>query len=118
MKSKGMLRAFSFMLLSCFALASEAPAPKITPKDVTLDMVSKIKVGSSNRAQVTLLLGAPWRTVNYVACNPIDYQEIWEYLGRDARCVFRISIAIDEAGIALIVHLNSYQARVLVKATA
>lgn len=118
MKSKGMLLAFSFMLLSCFALASEAPAPKMTPKDVTLDMVSKIKVGSSNRAQVTGLLGAPWRTVNYGDCNPIDYQEIWEYLGRDAGGVFRISIEFDDAGIARIIAKTSAKGRVVVLAAA
>jgi len=119
MKSKGMLLAVSLMLLSRFAPASEAPAiANIAAKDVTLDMVSKIKVGMSNRAQVTELLGAPWRTVNYGDCNPIDYQEIWEYMGHEAGGVFRISIEFDEAGIARIVVKTTAKGPVIVLAAA
>jgi len=118
MKFKGML-GLSFVLLSCFALASDAPAiSKITPKDITLGMVSKIKVGSSNRAQVTELLGVPWRTVNYGDCNPIDYQEIWEYLGHEAGGVFRISIEYDEAGIARMIAKTPAKGAIIVLAAA
>src|SRR5437588_10613768 len=100
MKFKGML-GLSFVLLSCFALASDAPAiSKITPKDITLGMVSQIKVGSSNRAQVTELLGVPWRTVNYGDCNPIAYQELWAYLGPEAGGLFRLRSCDDVAGSA------------------
>ena len=34
---------------------------------------------------------------NYGDCNPIDYQEIWEYLGHNADGAFKIDIEFDEA---------------------
>ena len=119
MKYKGMLLVLSLVLPCCFAIASEAPRiAKVTTKDVTVETVSKIKVGSSNRSQVTELLGTPWRTVNYGDCNPTDYQEIWEYLGHDAGGVFRISVEFDEAGIARIVTKTSGKGPVIVLAAA
>jgi outer membrane protein assembly factor BamE (lipoprotein component of BamABCDE complex) len=114
MKFKRMLGAFTFTLLSCLML----PSQTVASKNVTLDMVSKIKVGSSNRAQVLELLRTPWRSVDYGDCNPVDYQEIWEYLGQDAAGVFRISIEFDEAGIARIITKTSAKGPVIVLAAA
>jgi len=36
---------------------------------------------------------------NYGDSNPVDYQEIWEYLGQDADGVFKIHMEFDEAYI-------------------
>jgi len=120
MKSLGVVLTFSLLLLSSFALASDAAkvSPKVTAKDVTVDMASKIKVGSSNRARVTELLGAPWRSVNYGDCEKSGYQEVWEYLGHEAGAVFRISIQFDEAGIARVVTKTSSKGSVVVLAAA
>ena len=119
MKSKRMLGAFTFMLLPCLMLPSQTVATaKTTSRNVTLDMVSKIKVGSSNRTQVMELLGTPWRTVDYGDCNPVDYQEVWEYLGQDAVGVFRVSIEFDEAGIARIITKTPPKGPVTVLAAA
>jgi hypothetical protein len=35
--------------------------------------------------------------------NPVDYQEIWEYLGQEEDGVFKVHIEFDEAHIARIV---------------
>ncbi len=86
--------------------------------DLNLEMIAKIKVGSTTRAQVKELLGAPWRMNNYGDCNPVDYQETWEYLGRDANGAFKISIEFDEAGIARIVAKTPAKGPVVVLAAA
>jgi outer membrane protein assembly factor BamE (lipoprotein component of BamABCDE complex) len=95
---------FCFVLICSFAAATDSPK-SVTPAtpDLSMDMVAKIKVGSSTGAQIRELLGTPWRTLNYGDCNPIDYQETWEYLGHDGDGRFRISIEFDEANIARIV---------------
>jgi hypothetical protein len=107
MKSKFLLVALSIGLLGAFSTASDAPKPA-TPAttathELTMDMVAKIKVGTATGAQLKELLGAPFRTTNYGDCNPVDYQEIWEYLGRDAGGTFKITVWFDEANIARIV---------------
>jgi len=102
-----------------FAVASEAPkAAASTTSDLSMDLVAKIKVGSSTGAQVKELLGTPWRTNNYGDCNPVDYQETWEYLGHDADGRFKISIEFDEAGIARIVAKTPAKGPVVVLAAA
>ena len=104
MKSKLILLALGIALLCFSSAASDAPKPA-TPAthELTMDMVAKIKVGTTTGAQLKEMLGTPWRTLNYGDCNPIDYQELWEYLGRDANGPFRITVEFDEAGIARIV---------------
>lgn len=104
MKPSRTVLALCFALLYSFAGASDVPNTVIpTAEGLNVDMVARIKVGSSSGAQVKELLGNPWRTVNYGDCNPVDYQEIWEYLGRDANGNFKIDIAFDAVGIAQIV---------------
>jgi outer membrane protein assembly factor BamE (lipoprotein component of BamABCDE complex) len=83
-----------------------------------MHMVAKIRVGSSTRAQVTELLGTPWRMVNYGDCNPIDDQEMWEYLGQDADGKFRINLEFDEAGVVRIISKTPAKGPVLVLAAA
>jgi outer membrane protein assembly factor BamE (lipoprotein component of BamABCDE complex) len=101
-------------LLYSFALGSDASAAG----DLNGEMIAKIKVGSTTRAQVKELLGAPSRMNNYGDCNPVDYQETWEYLGHDANGAFKISIEFDEAGIARIVAKTPAKGPVVVLAAA
>lgn len=98
------LVVLTITLLGLSAMADTPPTP--TPanyRDVNMELVAKIKVGSTTGAQVTELLGDPWRTTNYADCHPSDYQEMWEYVGRDDSGPFRVQIEFDDHGIARIV---------------
>jgi outer membrane protein assembly factor BamE (lipoprotein component of BamABCDE complex) len=101
---------------STAALPPQAGAP--TTNDVTLANVAKIKVGTSTGDQIKELLGTPFRATNYGDCNPIDYQEVWEYLGHDADGMFKIHIEFDEAGIARIVAKDTKKGPIVVLAAA
>jgi outer membrane protein assembly factor BamE (lipoprotein component of BamABCDE complex) len=104
MKSKLVFLAFSVGLLCALCQASDAPKPATAAtQELTMEMVAKINVGASTGAQLKEMLGTPWRTTNYGDCNPIDYQELWEYLGRDTNGPFKITVEFDEAGIARLV---------------
>jgi outer membrane protein assembly factor BamE (lipoprotein component of BamABCDE complex) len=92
------------LLFISFAAASDAAKPaNYASRDLNMETLAKINVGVSTAAQVEQLLGTPWRTTNYGDCNPVDYQEFWEYVGRDATGLFRIHIEFDEDHIARIV---------------
>ncbi len=64
---------------------------------------SKIESGSSTKAEVRALLGTPWRTTNYGDCNPVDWQETWEYRGQDSTGTYKLHVEFDHGGIARIV---------------
>jgi outer membrane protein assembly factor BamE (lipoprotein component of BamABCDE complex) len=104
MRSTMIALVLLFMSALAFAAASDAAKPaNYVSSSLSTETVAKIKVGSSTSAQVEQLLGAPWRTTNYGDCNPIDYQEFWEYVGQDSTGLFRIHIEFDEDHIARIV---------------
>jgi outer membrane protein assembly factor BamE (lipoprotein component of BamABCDE complex) len=104
MRSKSTLIALGIVLLCSLAIASEvSKSAKPSPGEVTMARVAQINVGSSTEAQVKELLGNPLRTTSYGDCNVIDYQNVWEYLGRDATGRVKISVQFDEAGVARIV---------------
>ena len=79
---------------------------------------SNIKAGSSTQADVTALLGTPWRTTNYGDCHPVDYQEVWEYRGRDSAGIYTLHIEFDEAGVARLMTKTPEQGRPMVLAAA
>ena len=85
-------------------LASDAPgsAPAAS-RELRMDLVTKISIGSSTRTGVAKLLGRPWRTVHYGDCNAVEYQELWEYWGHDVTGSFKITIEFDDAGIARVI---------------
>jgi SmpA / OmlA family len=61
---------------------------------------SKIRVGSSTKAQVRELLGAPFRTAMFADdADDEDNQEIWEYRGRDTTGAFKFHVEFDGKGI-------------------
>lgn len=94
----------SALLLSFLPSASDAAgSANYLGRDLNMETVAKIKVGSTTSAQVEQLLGPPWRSTNYGDCNPIDYQEFWEYVGKDSTGLFRIHIEFDEDHIARII---------------
>src|SRR5207244_9405727 len=85
-------------------LASDAPgsAPAAS-RELRMDLVTKISIGSATRAGVAKLLGRPWRTVHYGDCNTVEYQELWEYWGHDVTGSFKITIEFNEEGMAGVV---------------
>jgi hypothetical protein len=86
-----------------FVAAADTPSPASpSTHELTMGTIAKIQVGSTNHEQLKALWGTPLRTLNYGDCNPIDYQEVWEYLGRDANGIFRISVQFDDEGVARI----------------
>lgn len=85
------------------ATAADAAKPVKPAGNDLMDKVANIKVGSSTGVQLMELLGAPWRSTNYGDCHPVDYQEIWEYVGHDSAGLFRIHIELDENGVVQIV---------------
>jgi outer membrane protein assembly factor BamE (lipoprotein component of BamABCDE complex) len=103
-KPKWMLLLLIMALLHMLAAAGEiSNAANSSDKDL-MSKVAKLKVGTSTRAQVAKLLGAPWRSMDDRDCHPVDYQyEVWEYLGQDATGVFRIHIGFDEDSVARII---------------
>jgi len=104
-------------LVGLFARAADAPKAAVpATKEISLDMVAKIKVGSSTRAEVTELLGLPWRMTNDGDCHPVNYQETWEYIGHDAAESFKINIQFDEAGIARLIAKGAAKGPVIVLA--
>ena len=97
-------RLLAVLLLSAFAVASDTSGPaKYLSGHLDMETVAKIKAGSSTSAEVEQLLGTPWRTTNYGDCNPVDYQEFWEYVGKDSTGLFRLHIEFDEDHIVRIV---------------
>lgn len=104
MRFKAIACLLSVLLLSFFPIASDAASSaNYLSRDLNMETVAKIKVGSTTSAQVEQLLGPPWRSTNYGDCNPIDYQEFWEYVGKDSTGLFRIHIEFDEDHIARII---------------
>jgi outer membrane protein assembly factor BamE (lipoprotein component of BamABCDE complex) len=101
-------------LLCSFAAPAQNPQAGTATSDVNLSEVAKIKVGSTTREQIKELLGPPYRMTNYGDCNPIDYQEFWEYLGHDENGVFKIHIEFDDAGIARIIAKDTKRGPIIV----
>lgn len=64
-------------------------------------MLAKVVPGIS-KAQVTALLGAPWRTVQYNDLDEVE-NEFWEYRGKDSQGTYRVHIEFDKQGVVLIV---------------
>jgi outer membrane protein assembly factor BamE (lipoprotein component of BamABCDE complex) len=119
MKSRATWMTIISGLLCSFSTAAEPPqADRPATRNVILANVAKIKVGDMTGEQIKGLLGTPFRTTNYGDCNPIDYQEVWEYVGQDANGVFKIHIEFDEAGIARIIAMDSKKGPIVVLAAA
>jgi outer membrane protein assembly factor BamE (lipoprotein component of BamABCDE complex) len=106
------------LLALAAATAGMTAARAADPPSVDMDNVAKIQVGTSTASDVKALLGAPYRMTNYGDCNPIDYQEFWEYLGRDANGVFKIHIEFDDAHVARIIAKDNKKGPIVVLAAA
>jgi len=108
-------------LLVSLASAGDTPkAPAPAMKEITMDMVAKIKVGSATMTQVSELWGTPWRVINDLDCHVEDNQgETWEYIGRDEDGSAKIiNVQFDHAGIARFIAQNGSKGQVVVLASA
>jgi len=86
--------------LSALLLALLCSAPSLALPDSTKAVgvidarkLAKVIPGTS-KTQVKLLLGAPWRTVQYNDLDDLE-DEIWEYRGEDSSGRYRIHIEFD-----------------------
>jgi len=109
MKSKRLVMAASlafWSLLGCSAHRAASSSQQPTNRLVDETAISKIKAGTSTRADVKALLGAPWRATNYgetyCGCPYIDLQEVWEYRGADSTGPYKFHIEFDADGVAQI----------------
>jgi outer membrane protein assembly factor BamE (lipoprotein component of BamABCDE complex) len=116
------LKWAQFLIIPILFFASAAfaapPGSADYPSEVNMSNVAKIQVGITTGEQVRALLGAPYRMNNYGDCNPVDYQEVWEYIGHDANGIFKIHIEFDEDHIARIVAKDSKNGPIEVLAIA
>lgn len=110
--------AIMIAALFCSFAAAQLNSTGAGATDVSLQNVAKIKVGVMTRDQIKELLGPPYRMTNYGDCSPVDYQEFWEYLGRDSNGIFKIHIEFDDAGIARIVGKDTKRGPIVVLAAA
>jgi hypothetical protein len=92
----------AFASSSVPASDARGSAPAVS-RELRMDLVTKISIGSATRAEVAKLLGRPWRSVHYGDCNAVEYQELWEYWGHDVTGSFKITIEFDDAGIARVI---------------
>jgi hypothetical protein len=98
------------MAICCFFIPGVTAAIDAPKADSAVVAVSgadlnrklpEIVPGKSTKAQVVVLLGQPWRTVQYNDLDAIE-DEIWEYRGTDSQGSFRVHIEFDRQGV---VHL-------------
>ncbi len=111
MRAKLFLATLAFALCFCplsAAFAAAAPATAAAAKPpadastaIDPQVLAKVVPGIS-KAQVTALLGAPWRTVQYNDLDEVE-NEFWEYRGKDTQGPYRVHIEFDKQGIVLIV---------------
>ena len=68
--------------------------------------LAQVKPGSSTKAQVQALLGAPWRILQFNDCGmsmPGQADETWDYRGRNAKGTYRVHIEFDDNDVASVV---------------
>jgi len=107
------------VLLCSLALGTDAPKAAPATKDISMDTVAKIKVGSSTMDEVRELLGTPWRIINDLDCHPEGYQgEAWEYIGHDADGSAKVNVQFDPAGIARLISKSQAKGPVIILAAA
>jgi outer membrane protein assembly factor BamE (lipoprotein component of BamABCDE complex) len=101
-------------LAMCFLGASAARsadgwATAIAPPSadtISAAKLAQVKPGTSTKAQVQSLLGAPWRILQFNDCGmsmPGQADETWDYRGRNAKGTYRVHIEFDDSNVARLV---------------
>jgi outer membrane protein assembly factor BamE (lipoprotein component of BamABCDE complex) len=68
--------------------------------------LAQLRPGTSTKAQVQALLGAPWRILQFNDCGmsmPGQADETWDYRGRNAKGTYRVHIEFDDHDVASLV---------------
>jgi outer membrane protein assembly factor BamE (lipoprotein component of BamABCDE complex) len=98
----------------CFLGASAARsadgwATAIQPANtdtISAAKLAQVKPGTSTKAQVQSLLGAPWRILQFNDCGmsmPGQADETWDYRGKNAKGTYRVHIEFDDSDVARLV---------------
>src|ERR1700691_3407526 len=107
---------YSAGLAMCFLGASAArsadgwataiPPPARSTDTISAAKLAQVKPGTSTKAEVQSLLGAPWRILQFNDCGmsmPGQADESWDYRGKDAGGAYRLHIEFDDSGVATLV---------------
>src|ERR1700728_1524425 len=102
---------YSAGLAMCFLGASAArsadgwataiPPPARSTDTISAAKLAQVKPGTSTKADVQSLLGAPWRILQFNDCGmAMDDQadETWEYRGTDGSGGYRIHVEFGDDG--------------------
>jgi hypothetical protein len=93
------------LLLSLAVLCLLGAANAETTDPISLQAFATITPGHTTKAELQLLLGVPWRVVQFNDCGEaMDDQadETWEYRGGGTNGAYRVHVEFDDHGI---VHL-------------
>jgi outer membrane protein assembly factor BamE (lipoprotein component of BamABCDE complex) len=101
-------------LALCFLGASAARSadgwataiPSPSTDTISAAKLAQVKPGTSTKAEVQSLLGAPWRILQFNDCGmsmPGQADETWDYRGRNARGTYRVHIEFDDSDVARLV---------------
>jgi outer membrane protein assembly factor BamE (lipoprotein component of BamABCDE complex) len=84
--------------------SSAVPPPQLDT--ISAATLAQVKPGTSTKAQVQALLGAPWRILQFNDCGmsmPGQADETWDYRGRNAKGTYRVHIEFDDNDVASVV---------------
>jgi outer membrane protein assembly factor BamE (lipoprotein component of BamABCDE complex) len=73
---------------------------------ISAQTLARVMPGTSTKAQISSLLGAPWRVVQFNDCGmamPGQADETWDYRGKDPQGMYRLHIEFDDRGVARLV---------------
>jgi outer membrane protein assembly factor BamE (lipoprotein component of BamABCDE complex) len=101
-------------LALCFLGASAARCadgwataiPPPSTDTISAAKLAQVKPGTSTKAEVQSLLGAPWRILQFNDCGmsmPGQADETWDYRGRNAKGTYRVHIEFDDSDVARLV---------------
>jgi hypothetical protein len=93
------------MLLALLSLGELGARPADAGDPLGPQALAQIVPGHSTKAELSALLGAPWRIVQFDDCGQAmagQADETWEYRGSSPNGAYRLHVEFDEHGI---VHL-------------
>lgn len=76
------------------------------PDTISAAKLAQLVPGTSTKAQIQSLLGAPWRILQFNDCGmsmPGQADETWDYRGRNAKGTYRLHIEFDDKDVATLV---------------
>jgi outer membrane protein assembly factor BamE (lipoprotein component of BamABCDE complex) len=76
------------------------------PDTISAEKLAQLVPGTSTKAQIQSLLGAPWRILQFNDCGmsmPGQADETWDYRGRNAKGTYRLHIEFDDKDVASLV---------------